>query len=95
MRNMKFTLFTPHKSFPSIECDSVRLNIADSINGEFSGTYGIRKGHARAIFSLADGRISAGLNGKEVFSAVCNGGFATVENDDIRVTVHSIKEYTE
>ena len=88
---MKFTLFTPHRSFPSVECDSVKLNIAESVNGKFSGSYGIRKGHAKSIFSLAEGRISVNLDGNEVFSAECQGGFATVENDDIRVTVDGIK----
>ncbi len=91
MRNMKFTLFTPHRHFPALECDSVKLNITDSINGKFSGSYGIRKDHAKAIFSLAEGKISVSLNNEEIFSAECGAGFATVENDDIRVTVDGIK----
>lgn len=92
MRKMKFTLFTPHRQFPSLECDSVKLSIADSINGKFSGSYGIRKGHAKAIFSLAEGRISASLDGQEVFSAQCGEGFATVENDDVRVVVDLVTD---
>lgn len=92
MRNMKFTLFTPHRRFPSVECDSVRLSIADSANGKFSGSYGIRTGHAKALFSLAEGSITASLDGKDVFSAECSGGFATVENDEVRVVADSIKE---
>ncbi len=91
---MKFTLFTPHKQFPSVECDTVKLNIVDSVSGEFSGSYGIKKGHARAIFSLAEGEVSVSLKGDEIFSAKCEGGFATVENDDVRVSVHGIKEKT-
>ncbi len=89
---MKITFFTPHKQFPPMECDSVILNIADSVSGEFSGSYGIKKGHAKAVFSLAEGGISVSLNGNEVFFAECEGGFATVENDDVRVSVHGIKE---
>ena len=89
---MKLTLFTPHRQFPTLECDSVRLNIADSVSGRFSGSYGIRKGHAKAVFALAEGKITAELGGKEVFSAECQSGFATVENDDIRVTVDGIRE---
>lgn len=89
---MKFTFFTPHKQFPSLECDSVILNIADSAGGKFSGSYGIKKGHAKAIFSLAEGEISVRFNGEEIFSTECEGGFATVENDDVRVSVHGIKE---
>ena len=41
--NLTFVLFTPDCNFPELECDSVKLNIADSISGKFSGAYGIRK----------------------------------------------------
>ncbi len=95
MRKMKFTLFTPHRQFPSLDCDSVKLNIADSLNGSFSGAYGIRPGHAKAIFSLAEGKISVSLDGQEIFSAECSEGFATVENNQVRVTVDGIKDGSE
>lgn len=89
---MRFTLFTPHRQFPPLECDSVKLNISDSISGKFSGSYGIRKGHAKAVFSLAEGKISVSLKGEEIFSAQCKGGFATVENDEVRVIADGIKK---
>lgn len=87
---LTFTLFTPQRMFPSIECDSVKLCIADSISGKFSGTYGIRKGHAEAVLALAPGKISVSLDGKEIFFAESQGGFATVENDDVRVIVDGV-----
>lgn len=89
---MKFTLFTPHRKFDTLECDSVRLSIADSADGSFSGSYGIRNGHAKTVFSLTEGIISVSRGGSEVFSAECYGGFATVENDDVRVVVDGVKE---
>ena len=89
---MNFTLFTPHRQLLPVECDSVKLPVADSVSGKFSGSYGIRKGHAKAVFSLSEGRISVFFNGNEIFSAECNGGFATVENDEGRVTADGIKE---
>lgn len=89
---LTFTLFTPHRTLDPLECDSVRLCIADSVSGKFSGTYGIRKGHAKAVFALAAGRISVGLDGKEIYSVQCDGGFATVENNEVRVIADSIKE---
>lgn len=89
---MKFTLFTPQQQFPSLECDSVRLDIADSVSGKFSGSYGIRKGHAKAVLSLAEGKILVSRDGKVVFSAECQGGFAAVENDEVRVTADGVKE---
>ena len=91
MREMKFMLFTPHRQFESLECDSVKLSISDSINGKYSGSYGIRKGHAKAVFSLAEGKITASLNGNEIFSAQCQSGFASVENDEVRVTVDGVQ----
>ncbi len=89
---MKFTLFTPHRQFSSLECDSVKLSVADSVSGKFSGSYGIRSGHAKAVFSLAEGKITVSLKDKEIFSAECQGGFAMVENDEVRVTADGIKE---
>lgn len=89
---MKFTLFTPDRQLPSVECDSVKLNIADSITGEFSGSYGIRKGHAKAIFALAPGKISVSIEGKEIFSVETQGGFATVQNNEVRVTADGVME---
>lgn len=89
---MKFTLFTPDRQLPSVECDSVKLNIADSITGEFSGLYGIRKGHAKAIFALAPGKISVSIEGKEIFSVETQGGFATVQNNEVRVTADGVME---
>ena len=92
MKDMKLILFTPQRQFPTVECDSVKLNVADSVSGKFSGSYGIRKGHAKAVFTLKEGRISASLNNREVFSAECGEGFATVDGDEVRVTVDSVKE---
>ena len=89
---MKFTLFTPSRHLPDVECDSVKLHIADSVHGRFSGLYGIKKGHAKTVFSLAQGRITASLNGQEVFSAVCQSGFATVDKDVVTVVVDGIDE---
>ena len=89
---LTFTLFTPHRTLEPVECDSVRLCITDSVSGEFSGSYGIRRGHAKAVFALASGVISVSLDGKEIYSVQCDGGFATVENNEVRVIADSIKE---
>ena len=87
---LTFTLFTPHRKYPGIECDSVKLSIADSVSGKFSGSYGIRKGHAKAVFALAPGKISVSLGDKEIFSAESQGGFAMVENNEVRVTADGV-----
>ena len=73
-----------------IECDSVRLPIADNIKGEFSGSYGIRKGHAKAVFLLKAGSVVLTKDNKTVFSADISDGFATIENNNVVVTVNNI-----
>ena len=89
---LTFTLFTPECSFTPVECDSVKLPVADSVSGKFSGSYGIRKGHAKAVFSLGAGKITVRIKEKEIFFAECDGGFATVENDEVRVIADGVKE---
>lgn len=64
-----------------IECDSVHLVISDTKQGKGGGSYGIRKGHVKALISLGKGDIKAFLSGKEIFSFTVDGGFATVENN--------------
>ena len=88
---LTFTLFTPRQKLEPMECDSVRLPVADSVSGKFSGSYGIRKGHAKAILALDAGKISVSNAGDEIYSAECDSGFAVVENNDVRVTVDSVK----
>ena len=84
--------FTVDRSIPEMECDSVRLPVSDSIKGCFSGSYGIKKGHARAVFSLKAGKVTLNLNGKTVFDADISDGFATVENNEVCITVNSLSE---
>ncbi len=92
--NMKDVLtvkfFSVDRHIPEIECDSVRLPISDSIKGEFSGLYGIRKGHADAVFSLKSGKAVLTCNEKTVFEADISEGFATVENNEVCITVDGI-----
>ena len=83
--------FTIGHRIPNMECDSVRLPISDNMNGEFSGSYGIRKGHAKSAFSLKAGKIILTANEKTVFEADISDGFATVENNEVCITVTSVK----
>lgn len=78
-----------------MECDSVRLPISDNIKGEFSGSYGIKRGHAKAVFSLKEGNVILTSKDKSVFSVQVSDGFATVENNVVTITVSSFNESTE
>ncbi len=82
--------FSVDRQIPDIECDSVRLPVSDNMKGGFSGSYGIRKGHARAVFSLKAGKVVLTSADKTVFSADISDGFATVENNEVCITVDRI-----
>ena len=84
--------FSVDRNITDLECDSIRLPISDNIKGEFSGSYGIRKGHARAAFSLKEGRVILTSGEKTVFEANISDGFATVENNEVCITVSDVKE---
>ena len=79
---MQLIIATPKGSISPIECDSVHLNISDDTKGKNGGNYGIRKGHAKALFSLDKGNVTA----------TTPKGFATVDNDTVTVVVEEIIE---
>lgn len=83
-------IYTVDSAYENIECDSVILSIADSSDGSFSGSYGIKKGHAETLFSLKKGKTLAFLKGETVLSAETDDGFAMVKNNTVNVTVDSI-----
>ena len=82
--------FSVDCQIPATECDSVRLPVSDTLKGGFSGSYGIKKGHAKAVFSLESGKVILTSNGKTVLEARISDGFATVENNEVCITVNSI-----
>lgn len=84
--------FTVDRRIPDIICDGVIIPVSDSAKGEFSGSYGIKRGHASAVFSLKEGNVTLNKDGKQIFSAKISGGFAIVENNEVRITVDSVEE---
>ncbi len=85
-------ILTVNRQIPAVECDSVRLPVSDSLNGEFSGYYGIKRGHARAVFSLKEGKITLTKGENTVFVAEISDGFAMVENNEVNIMVDRIEE---
>jgi len=83
-------LLSPQGLLQEIECDSVKLCIADDKNGKGAGSYGIRKGHAKAFFCLSKGKIEALDGGGTLVSKDIEGGFASVENDVVTVVADSV-----
>ncbi len=89
---MQLIIATPKGSTTPIECDSIHINICDDTKGKNGGNYGIRKGHAKALFSLEKGNVTALLNGETVYSATTTKGFATVDKDKVTVVVEEVIE---
>lgn len=79
----------PDRRPESVICDSVRLTVKDSPNGKNGGLYGIRPGHARAVFLLDAGKAEALHEGKKVLSYKTAEGFARVENNEVTVVTGS------
>lgn len=89
---MKLVISTPKGTNKPIECDSVHLTIHDDCKGKNGGSYGIRKGHVKALIALEKGKTIALKDNKEIFSAETDTGFATVENDVITMVIDNYKE---
>lgn len=83
--------FTVDHQIPDIKCDSVCLPVADNSKGEFSGSYGVKKGHAKAVFSLKAGKVTVKAEGEQVFSANISEGFAIVDNNEVKITVDKVE----
>lgn len=91
---LNVSFFSVEKQISDIKCESVRLPVADSVKGDFSGSYGIKKGHARAVFSLKEGTVILTSDDKTVLSVDISDGFATVSDNQVSITVDSLNEYT-
>ncbi|MBR4881568.1 MAG: hypothetical protein IKU19_06510 [Clostridia bacterium] len=73
-----------------VECDSVHLKVCDNTLGQGGGSMGIRPGHIKSLISVERGPVVAYLDGKEIFSLDTDGGFATVENDNVTIVTEKI-----
>lgn len=85
-------IVTPKECIGPFSCDSVKLSITDGKRQKEAGSYGIRKGHAEAVFALEKGKLTALKDGKEIFSFETSKGFATVCKDVVTVTVSNISK---
>ena len=77
-------------SLGPVSCDSVHLNLPDDTLGKGGGSMGIRPGHIKSLISLERGRITAYLEGNEIFSCQTDVGFATVEDDVVTVVTEKV-----
>ena len=89
MDGLRLQIVTPKGALLPVSCDSIRLTVCDGRKGKGGGSYGIRKGHTKALFSLDVGEIRAFLSGKAVFAGQNGRGFATVERDVVTAVVET------
>lgn len=88
---MKLKVITVNTQIEKDNCDYITLTVADDKKGGFSGSYGIKKGHAKTVFALGEGKLTAQRQGEVIFSADVSSGFAKVEDNVVTVTVESVE----
>lgn len=71
----------------SVTCDRLFIDIADGKNEKKGGSYGIHPGHAKAVFVLKQGDISAFSGNETVLRKTVDGGIAYVENEKVTVLI--------
>ena len=86
MGMLTLRIVTAEGAGEAVRCDCVHLTVCDDGKGRGGGSCGIRPGHIRAIFSLAEeGGVTALQGGRRIFAGRCAGGFATVDRDEVTV----------
>ncbi len=83
-------VITPTGATDNVSCDSIILTIADSSQSKGGGLYGIRTGHADAIFATDKGKITAKKDGKTVFEEEYGAGFADCRENTVTVITEKI-----
>ena len=90
MSALTLKIVSPQGVGLTVNCDSISLWMAPDRRGKGEGSIGIRKGHANAVIALGTGKAEAKLDGKTVYTAVTEGGFATVLDDTVTVVTQKI-----
>ena len=89
MGQIALNIITPQGTYGPYHCDSVHLTVCDSKNGKGGGSYGVRKGHAKALLALDEGYMDGFLSQKIVIQGKSGCGFATIDEDTITAVVES------
>ncbi len=82
---LRVTVVTPDDGETVFTCETVRFPILDGKSGTGGGLYGVRFGHAPAVFALASGTVTGFTAGDLVFGATCAAGFVRVSADGVTV----------
>lgn len=85
MEDIRLTIVTPNKTAAELTCESVRMDAQDDERGRNGGGLGIRRGHRPAMIALSEGVVTAYREGKCVFRAKIQPGFATVRDNAVTI----------
>lgn len=86
----KVNIYTPNGLCFSENCECVNFCInADKEDGDF-GSYGVKKGHADAVFSIGEGIVSIKKAGKVLYSAKNSAGFAVMDKGILNITLEQV-----
>ena len=88
---LSLKVITPEREYIYENCDSVKIPVSDNRKGNGGGSYGIHKGHANAIFSISEGKVSAVKNGEAIVKGIISSGFSSVENNIVTVIADGFK----
>lgn len=88
----KVSIFTPLGLHFSDNCESVSFWICDGKGKKDIGKYGVKKGHADAVFGVISGEIVIKKGEKIIFSAKSSDGFAVMDKGILKITVEKILE---
>lgn len=84
-------IVTPTGTFGPFETDSIHLTVSEDLSEKGGGSYGIRPGHAKALLSIAEGKIEAFMKEKVLLCGQTGSGFATVEGNTVTVVVETYR----
>ena len=86
----KVNIYTPNGICFSENCECVNFCInAGRDDGDF-GSYGVKKGHANAVFSIGEGVISVKREGKVLYSVNNSEGFAVMDKGMLNITLEKV-----
>lgn len=92
MKELTVEIITPQGAKFKKKCTSVHFNVADNLNENYSGSYGVRAGHANAIFALKKGIVMVFDGDSLILKCECGDGFATVNKNLTSLVVESFIE---
>ena len=91
MAELTVNIVTPKRTYGPFQCDYVHLTASDDLKGKGGGSYGIRKGHAKALISLDEGMVEAFCAGENILVGESGYGFATVDSNIVNVVVETFE----